>query len=201
MASDAVQFLLDALGESGLSVVLHEGSWVRLTTPSASAAPLSPRILECFHGTTLHQASRILAEGFHVGRCHRGTPSSPCGLWFTTEREHCLDRAPLIRGPGYARSPTGIDGWDVPVAIRLLIPKDMVKLHVTLDRGCRVGVFTCAVDSMLNLKQDPEVSVLVHRPCLERYMMLPSLWQSLKEGRHVACRALSEIPEVLFSGR
>ena len=88
--------------------------------------------------------------------------------------------------------------WDVPVAIRLLIPKDMVKFHVTLDRGCRVGVFTCAVDSMLNLKQDPEVSVLVHRPCLERYMMLPSLWQSLQEGRHVACRALSEIPEVLF---
>eukprot|EP00973_Karenia_brevis_P040815 5648872-Karenia_brevis.AAC.1 len=70
-----------------------------------------------FHGTKLNQFRKILDNGFARGMHHRGSWSSPCGIWGCTREGDALDRCHLSRGWSKEAGEVALSGWDCPVAL------------------------------------------------------------------------------------
>ena len=96
-----------------------------------------------YHATTLSQCHTICDEGFKVGKWHKGTKSSPCGIWGCDDPGHSFDRCPLTRGWTWSanRSDTSVPmcGWNCPVAFAGSFPQD--AFHTQKARN-RQGICT-----------------------------------------------------------
>jgi len=148
-----------------------------------------------FHGTTLYQCRNILSRGFHVGMCHRGSSSSPCGVWGCDAPGHAFDRTPLMRGQT-GRSASGISAWDCPVALCWYFDTAKVHTHKRLVTGT-VQVVKLPVDSLFDVR-GTLTQIWVHRTLYERFRELPRHWPALRAGRLVACRARLAYPDDLY---
>ena len=73
-----------------------------------------------YHGTTLAQAYDIMRSGFIVGMHHKGTTSSPCGVWGCSEAPATFDRVHIARG--WVKESDYIGPWDQPVSLCWVVP-------------------------------------------------------------------------------
>ena len=142
-----------------------------------------------FHGTTLWQAMRILTEGFKVGLHHRGSSSSPCGIWGCTRRGDCLDRTHLVRGwSRHAGEPT-VTGWDCPVVLCILVPVGSLYKHESLKNGTEVRCWKMEPGTVVDIAgQYCEVHFFAD--LYKRFNELYWHWQHLKRGDRVLCRSV-----------
>ena len=104
-----------------------------------------------FHGATLWQAQLILEQGFKAGLYHRGTQSSPCGVWGCSCRGDCLDRVHLVRGWSRHAQEVGVSGWDVPVVICIIVPRRGVHRHEKLKNGTIINCWMQAPDTVIDI--------------------------------------------------
>ena len=114
-----VSFSTEAFGVPDFAWCDRRAGWVIFRNRSESLLVTSPGMKKLYHGTTLTQCRDILQGGFSVGMFHKGSLSSPAGIWGCSVPEHCVDRTPLNRG--YSRLTTNradkdiVSGWDCPV--------------------------------------------------------------------------------------
>ena len=163
-----------------------------------------------FHATTLHQCQLILKNGFIVGLHHKGTQSSPCGIWGCDSPGHAYDRCHLARGwsisdaanpSGYSGYRTGtrelgVSGWDVPVALCWIEQRSDLRVHVrlktanVLSRNARCG-------DIIDVRSR-ETEIWIHRDMYARFNKLKDVWQDLKASRVAVCRARLGCPRDLY---
>ena len=151
-----------------------------------------------FHGTTLWQAIRILTEGFKASLYHKGSKSSPCGIWGCTRRGDCLERAHLVRGwSRHAAEPT-VSGCDCPVVLCILVPDGSLHKHESLKNGTVVRCWKKEPDTVVDIAgQYCEVHFFVD--LYDRFRTLFLHWQHLKQGDRVLCRSVLFKPETIFN--
>ena len=153
-----------------------------------------------FHGTTLWQAMQILTEGFQVGLHHRGSSSSPCGIWGCTRRGDCLDRTHLVRGWSRHAAEEGVTGWDCPVVLCILVPVGSLLKHENLKNGTEVRCWKKEPDTVVDIAgQYCEVHFFVD--LYKRFTELYWHWHHLKRGDRVLCRSVLKKPETIFSDK
>ena len=158
-----------------------------------------------FHGTTLWQANLILAEGFRVGLYHKGSLSSPCGIWGCTRRGDCFDRTDLGRGWSRQAGEVALSGWDCPVVLCMMVPEHELKKHATLANGTQVRCWshtTLSCGASCRFVPGTLVDIVgayceIHI-CVEvykRFRTLNEKWQQLQQCGFVLCRAARYNPQ------
>ena len=175
------------------------GRWCVISNwylPDLTIYSASPDWVRLYHGTTLHQARDILEAGFHLGRHHRHTKSSPCGLWGTDHPGHSFDRCPLNRGFSFNQGSTPrLNAWDCPVALCWTVHQSFLKgkTFAGWTKFCMRG----PEDFMLDVKSS-RTEIWIHRDVYANFNSLEVLWPRIKDGELHVCRARAGTPEDLY---
>jgi len=140
--------------------------WVVFRNHGTSLSIETQKTARHFHGTTLYQCREILSRRFHVGMCHRGSSSSPCGVWGCDRPEHAFDRTPLLR-EWTGRSASEISGWDCPVALCWCFDTAVIHTHRRLVTG-KIQVVKLPVDRLLNM-HETLTQIWMHRELYKRF--------------------------------
>jgi hypothetical protein len=152
--------------------------------------------VKLYHGTTLSQCQTILAEGFSVGLHHKGSKSSPCGIWGCDSPGHAFDRVPLSRGWSTIASEDIVCGWDCPVAFGWSFPSHALMTHKHLQTG-KVYVHKLPQGTLWDVNAR-RTEIWIHRGLFERFKVLPTAWVFLLHGHAVVCRARLGTPSDLY---
>ena len=150
-----------------------------------------------YHGTTLSQCYDICSSHFDVGRYNPGTPSSPCGIWGTSEPGHSFHRVPLERGWSHNRpEEISMGGWDCPVAFGWAFKTDQITSHKQLATGT-VYVHKLPCGTRWNVLER-YTEIWVHASMGDRFKVLRDHWHSLVLKQSVACRSRIGHPDDLY---
>lgn len=151
-----------------------------------------------FHGTTLWQAEQIFNEGFKIGLHHRGSASSPCGIWGCTRRGDCLDRTQLVRGWSRQAGEAAVSSWDCPVVLCLLVPQGHLYKHSELYNGTEVRCWKWEQDTLVDIGAH-YCEIHFFADLYKRFRKMSEQWQQLKNGDFVMCRTVRGNPASLFT--
>ena len=150
-----------------------------------------------FHGTTLYQAQLILEQGFKAGLHHRGTQSSPCGVWGCSRRGDCLDKVHLERGWSRHAQEAGVSGWDVPVVICIIVSRREVHRHKPLENGTIINCWMQPPDTVIDIATHYcEIHIFADQ--YKRFRSLNEKWEQLVDGDLVLCRTTRRNPAFVF---
>ena len=179
----------------------HDGGddpWVILSNRSVRLRPnhLQERF---YHGTTLAQAYSIMQEGFIVGLYHKGTTSSPCGVWGCSEAPATFDRVHIARG--YVKESGFIGPWDQPVSLCWVFSSASLTMHKQLKRGACVKVLKKAAGLRLDIRNMP-TEIFFNVKISDNFQQLPSVWDELRLGARLVCRARRNepLPDIMNCG-
>ena len=156
--------------------------------------------MEVFHGTCLSQVSSIVSDGFDVGRCHKGSSTSPTGLWGCGTRTGAVEHCPVERGWAH-ESGDALGGWDTPVVLRSFHRKQLVRKHKALSDGSAVYCRKGALGEVLRLADGIGFEVQIHQELYQRFFQLPELMPLVvREHRDelLVCRARRGVPSDLM---
>ena len=138
-----------------------------------------------YHGTTLAQAYDIMRSGFIVGMHHKGTTSSPCGVWGCSEAPATFDRVHIARG--WVKESDYIGPWDQPVSLCWVVPSASLTKHKQLERGVCVKVLKKKLGHRLDIRNTP-TEIFFNVNISDNFGKLPSVWVGLRLGTRLLCR-------------
>ena len=164
--------------------------------PPVEACPTN--VVNLYHSTTLAQCQQILAAGFTVGLYHKGSRSSPCGIWGCNKPGHAFDRSRLNRGWSIKDGLTAavMCGWDCPMAFGWSFSSAAVQTHRHLSTG-KVLVHKLPLGTQWDVRSR-RTEIWINSRVLERFSALPAALKQLQQGRLVVCRARRKSPHALY---
>ena len=198
LMSSAVGLSMELFGRPDFTRLQHQEGWcVFLNEEFIPECEIPDSHMRHFHGATLWQAQLILEQGFKAGLYHRGTQSSPCGVWGCSCRGDCLDRVHLVRGWSRHAQEVGVSGWDVPVVICIIVPRRELYRHLTLKNGTIINCWTQTPDTVIDIAtRYCEIHIFADQ--FKRFRSLNEKWQQLVHGDLVLCRTVRGNPAFLF---
>ena len=178
-----------------------DGSWLCFSKAEhVRLDAVGDNTMEVFHGTCLSQVSSIVKDGFDVGRYHKGSSTSPAGLWGCGTRAGAVEHCPVQRGWAQ-ESGEALGGWDTPVVLRSFHLKKLVRKHKSLSDGSDVYCRKGAVGEALRLADAIGFEVQIPVWLYKRFWKLPEKIHRVAENRRdelLVCRARRGTPSDLM---